>query len=404
MKQIYLLTIGLLTCAALSAQVNDVVEMGAGYANQVWYSMENGEVGSAPLDEWDLAFEINGFSAAIRANGQKGLIIYQAPYAVSEWGSLTSLGGDWPQLHDNPATWTQGALNRHYTSELDLGWGIYNPVTHFVTGDSLFVVELPNGTLKKMRIDALASGVYTFTYSDLDGSNEEQKQLVKAEFSGKNFGYFSFETGEMIDREPANDTWDITFTQYMGEIPGFGFYPVTGIQHNVGVRVAEVANTPVDEADPWSVGFDSEIDVIGSDWKVLDGFSFVLVDDLSYFVEDLDGDVYQIFFTGFTGQSAGITEFTITEFSLLSAENVNEASFGVYPNPLNAGQILTIDGDIQAGSQVQLFSIDGKLVHQEVAQRNGLLTLNTAKFEAGTYIVNMIANDNTSSQKVVINK
>ena len=404
MKHIYLLTIGLLTCAALSAQVNDVVEMGPGYANQVWYSMENGEIGSAPLDEWDLAFEINGFSASIRANSQKGLIVYQTPYAISEWESLTSLGGDWPQLADNSSTWSQGAFNTHYTSELDLGWGIYNPITHFVTGDSLFVVELANGSLKKLRIDALASGVYTFTYSDLDGSNEEQKQLVKAEYPGKNFGYFRFDTGEMMDREPANDTWDITFTQYMSIIPGFGFYPVTGIQHNLGVRVAEVAETPVDEADPWSVGFDSEIDVIGSDWKALDGFSFVIVEDLSYFVEDIDGDVYQIFFTGFTGQSMGITEFTVTEFSLLSAENGNEASFGVYPNPVSAGQILTIDGEIQAGSQIQLFSIDGKLVHQEVIQANGLLTLNTAKCDAGIYIVNVIDNENTFSQKVVINK
>ncbi|MCH2214848.1 MAG: T9SS type A sorting domain-containing protein [Flavobacteriales bacterium] len=404
MKHIYLLTIGLLTCAALSAQVNDVVEMGPGYANQVWYSMENGEIGSAPLDEWDLAFEINGFSASIRANSQKGLIVYQTPYAISEWESLTSLGGDWPQLADNSSTWSQGAFNTHYTSELDLGWGIYNPITHFVTGDSLFVVELANGSLKKLRIDALASGVYTFTYSDLDGSNEEQKQLVKAEYPGKNFGYFRFDTGEMMDREPANDTWDITFTQYMSIIPGFGFYPVTGIQHNLGVRVAEVAETPVDEADPWSVGFDSEIDVIGSDWKALDGFSFVIVEDLSYFVEDIDGDVYQIFFTGFTGQSMGITEFTVTEFSLLSAENGNEASFGVYPNPVSAGQILSIDGEIQAGSQIQLFSIDGKLVHQEVIQANGLLTLNTAKCDAGIYIVNVIDNENTFSQKVVINK
>jgi hypothetical protein len=173
MKKFYIFALFMILTGIIGAQqVDDVVITGEGYANQVWYSMENGEVGSADLNNWDLAFEIIGISASIRANTQKGLVVYQAPFATGEWESLTELDPNWPSLNNDITSWHRGAFNLHSTSDFDLGWGIYNPITHFVTGDSLYVIELAEGGTKKLRIDVLASGVYTFTYANLDGSDE----------------------------------------------------------------------------------------------------------------------------------------------------------------------------------------------------------------------------------------
>src|SRR5690606_8634888 len=119
----------------VAQNVSDIVGTGEGYANQVWYSMENGEVASAPKDNWDLAFEIPGFSASIRFNEQKGMALFAAPYAVSEWSALdtTGMAANWQGLHNDPTSWQRGAFNLYPTSETDLGWGIYNMVTHIIS-------------------------------------------------------------------------------------------------------------------------------------------------------------------------------------------------------------------------------------------------------------------------------
>lgn len=402
MKKLYFFALVALAISTATAQVDDVVITGEGYANQVWYSMENGEVGSAPLNNWDLAFEISGFTSSIRANTQKGLLVYQAPFATEEWDDLTELNASWPLLYNDITSWNRGALNLHPTSDFDIGWGIYNPITHFVTGDSLYIVQLADGGIKKLRVDVLASGVYTFTYANLDGSGELQKQLVKDDYTGKNFGYFSFETGEVLDREPLTEEWDITFTRYSGLIQG-QMYRFSGIQHNYGIRVAEVANTPVDEADPWSIGFESEIDIIGDDWKAFTG-AWSIVPDLSYFIEAQNGNVYQIVFSDFGGTSTGVYEFSVDLYSALSIASGESMQFSAFPNPLNAGSQLTLEGNFDPNMRLEVFSADGKMVSEQLLQNQNQVLLNTAGYDPGIYLIRIVSVNETFTQKVIINK
>ena len=53
------LTIALLYSVTLIGQTTDIVTMGAGYIDQGFYRLSNGEVGTANNTNWDIAFSLN---------------------------------------------------------------------------------------------------------------------------------------------------------------------------------------------------------------------------------------------------------------------------------------------------------------------------------------------------------
>src|SRR5690606_9282518 len=73
--------------AMAQTTITDTVSMGAGYANNVWYSLENDEQGSAPIDNWDIALVPSGSPSnplitSIFLNPKKGaanLSLYAVP-------------------------------------------------------------------------------------------------------------------------------------------------------------------------------------------------------------------------------------------------------------------------------------------------------------------------------------
>jgi len=404
MKKVCIFLLFSFLASWLGAQeVNGTVITGPGYENQIWYDLENGEVESAPLNNWDLAFEISGFTASIRANLQKGLIVFQSPYTASEWDNLdtTGMGANWTRLKNDPSDWSRGAFNLHPTSDFDLGWGIYNPVTHTIAGDSLYVISLPNGTYKKLRLDALAGGTYYFTYSDLDGNSEVSAELDKDNFAGKNFGYFSLESGESIDREPLSEEWDITFTKYTADLEGLS-YPVSGVLHNYEVDVADVSNSS--ENDPWEIGFSPEIDAIGYDWKSFDfSTGWELDTDRSFFIRTLEGDVFELVFTGFEGTSTGLYEFGISAFSSLNTSEARHAEMKLYPNPIASGQV-TLTGDFSFGDRLELFDMRGKLIREMNIQNRNTETFSIDELEAGTYLIRVISSDQITTEKLIVTK
>lgn len=388
-----------------SQLVSDEVETGEQYQNQIWYNMESGIVGSAPLNNWDLAFEISGFTASIRANTQKGITVYQAPFASAEWNQIDTagMGANWEKLYNNISAWEEGALNRFSTSDFDLGWGMYNVVTHVITGDSVQVIQLADGSFKKFKMETLASGVYTFTYADLDGSNETTGALDKANFEGKNFGYFNLETGEVVDREPLSADWDISFTKYTGSVNGIP-YPVAGVMHNYDVRTAEVTDTPIDEADPWAEGFSDAINTIGYDWKNFDfSTGWQLTEDLSFFVEALNGNVYQLVFTDFSGSGTGIYTFGTEMYSALSTAEEEKNPFTLYPNPVHSGN-LNIKGQFSPNSRIEIFDLSGRLLKASSINAGTTAQVNIDAFRAGTYVVRIFSNNANTSNKINIIK
>jgi len=282
--------------------------------------------------------------------------------------------------------------------------------THYTVGDKVYVVETAPGTYLKLRIDALASNVYTFSYGDLDGSNEETKELAKPDFVGKNFGYFNFTTGTTLDIEPAASDWDLLFTKYTAMVESEGEiipYSSTGVLQN-----KRVSTVMVDGVDPtvatWADGeFDLAMNAIGYSWKSINmsTFQWDIDADRTYFVKDRSSNIWKVIFTGFGGSSTGNFNFTQ---ELVSSTNVNETTYNelvVFPNPSTNGQLnLVLAQEVRNGN-LSLMDRAGRLVKQQVVSGAGALStvpVDLSGVEAGLYLVRLDAEGIVSTTRVVV--
>ena len=83
MKKALLIIFSPVLLTPLFAQTAETVSTHAGSTDQVWYSLQNGEAGRQALSNWDLAFEMAGFTSSIRVNTAKGLLVYETPNALT---------------------------------------------------------------------------------------------------------------------------------------------------------------------------------------------------------------------------------------------------------------------------------------------------------------------------------
>lgn len=402
-----LLAAGQLTMAGAAT---DTVSVAAGYANQVWYSLPNDEQGNAPKDNWDIAFEASGFSASILANTQKGLVAYQSPYAIAQWSTVDTAGiANWPSLHNSDIDWEGGALNTNPDGNTDLGWGEYNMNTHAVNGDSIFVVQLLSGAWKKLRINSLTSGTYSFTYANLDGSNEQTATLAKSDYSGKNFAYYSLEGNTALDREPATSTWDVTFTKYITTImaPAPTPYGVTGVLLNKNVLAVKASTVDVDTVDYNNYTFQSDINTIGYDWKAFAG-SWVIEDSLVYFIQRSNGDIWKVIFTGFGGSTSGNYIFTKEQvYTAPTVSGINHieevAVLSIYPNPTREQFQVIYTANTEAVNTIKVFDLAGRVAYEESFNANAGLNqqaINIAGLTKGIYLVGVSGTDKL--QKLIV--
>lgn len=410
MKKIIHVIITMTVFTYVMAQtIEDSVSIDAAYANQVWYSLANGEQLSAPKSEWDLAFAVSGQGANILINSAIGTKLWVYPDAdVSGWSSLDTSGiTAWAMLYNSDTSWNLGAFNQNKsTNPYDLGWGIYDPITHFVNGDSLFVIKLSNNSYQKLWIEKLASGTYTFRYANLDGSNETPATLVKSNYSGKNFGYYSIQNNASVDREPLSSDWDLLFTQYTAFIPNA--YGVTGVLSNNAVTIAEARPVDISEASHGDYTFSTPINTIGYDWKTYGG-GWTIEDSTTYFVKDITGNIWKLVFTGFGGSANGTFYFTK---EMVSGVGINEikkdqSSIIIYPNPLT-GNDLNISYQIeQPVSQVQLTISDemGRKIHSTSYENEHgpqQIELRNLELSPGLHIISLTIDGNLTHKKLIV--
>ena len=224
--------------------------------------------------------------------------------------------GTWPLLTNSYETWSVGAFNagRDTSDPADFGWGSYNLATHLIEGDSIYIIKTVQGNYKAISIDNLASGIYTLSYGDLGGGSRTIKLLNRNSYSTRNFFYYALDSEMEKDLEPWTDNWDILFTKYLLEIPGFGFYPVTGVLHNRGVRVSQVEKpqgVAASIGDTALFPFSDNISTIGYDWKTSGPSGTTIHDSITYFVEDQFGNINELVFAGYGGSGTGNISFTV---------------------------------------------------------------------------------------------
>lgn len=413
----HILPASILFCLAISANAQEEVTVTTAPNNamQTWYSLQNGVVDSKPLAEWDIAFEITGITGSIQVNTAKGVQVYKAPFAISQWADIdtTGLAASWPAQHNSETDWSSGALNQGLTANpFDLGWGIYNMVTHNVTGDSCFVVKLANGQWKKLRIDGYASGTdqYTWTWADLDGQDQQSNTLVRSNFAGKNFGYVSLEANTVFDWEPATDTWDLLFTRYISfvQVPFPAWYAVAGVFQNRAIEVQRVDGVDPSFSD-WAAGsFSPAKNGIGADWKIYNQqtFQWEYATDRVHFVKDRDGNVWKLIFTAYGGGATGDMTFTQELLSLASVQELGQpVHFSAFPNPVSDGRVNILLEAPARALDMLLFDANGRQVRAErIAGADGLQlrNLDVSGLAAGLYTLRLMGEGVHASTRIII--
>ena len=398
-----------------SQQVDDFVFLESGYSHQSYYSFANEEVANVDNTDWDLAFDSDPLDVSIRINGQIGteLYVYQNG-DISNWDESADTTGlsTWSQLYDSDFNWSEGAFNTNVdpSNTFDYGWGVYNPITHHVVGDSLYIIKLSDGSFKKLWIESMISNVYSFRYADLDGSNEVIETFAKSDYSTKNYGYYSIQNETAIDREPDAATWDILFTKYIGTYEPGVHYPVTGVLHNKGLLSSQADNVDVDAALWTDFTFSDTISIIGYDWKTfnLGDFTWAITPDQCFFVVDQEGLIWKIIFTEFIGSSTGEIDFLKEQVGMyVGIDELNTISeFTIYPNPLNNGNLTINFVNPTNNVQVKIIDLSGKQVYSERLATGGTeqshrLDLND--LSRGVYLLSLENGESVVSKKLIIN-
>jgi len=417
MKFNYLLLLSFILTSsfAYSNPEADSVSMGSGYANDVFYSLENGVVATAERNNWDIGFYTTKWSAGIIINGGIGtkLVTYENGDTAS-WNAIDTTGmATWKQLNNSDTIWEEGAFNRNSLDHPDYGWGVYNMVTHDVVGDSIYIITLSNGAMKKLWIKNKNSvnNTYTFVFADLFGIREQREILDVTPYEDKLFVYYNLTTKTLIDREPAQNSWDLLFSRYSATVYDLDGNPspyvVVGVLSNAGV-LANKHYPVTDNYRDWSSKLMEDVkSQIGHDWKYFDmsTFGYSIEDSTVYFVQNLKGDVYKFVPTYFSGTSEGKTVFTKELISLVSIDETltSNNSMSIVPNPATNQIRIAVSGLSTSLAEVHIYDLAGKEVfNTKKTIADGQLELKLDHFQSGLYLVRLATEGQTFTQKLII--
>jgi hypothetical protein len=398
------------------------IDMGAGYANQIYYSMENGVVKSTSVYNWDLAFNTSKQDNGIRVNHMNGVEVFMYEKGdTGSWSSFDTTGwNDFPQLYNSDTSMDVGAFNRNIdpSDPFDFSWGKYNVATHIVTGDSLYLLVFRDQSqnitgMKKFWIvrQTSSNGNVTIKMADVDGTNEYTEEIQNKDGAKYNFTYYNLRTNKVVDRAPEKSMWDVTFARYfyyLGPHSPFPYYQTTGVISNIGVKVTEVRDMMPDSVHAWSQAGNSSANhfVIGNDWKSFDN-GWALEDSLSYIIYPKSGDKYfHIYFSDFQGSATGVTKF-MQSTHLTSVGDELETEFAVYPNPADGIYVRIYFAEHMDLANIDILDISGKVVASKVVENaaaNEEVTMPIEDLSNGYYFVRISSKNTNTTKKLVINK
>ncbi|MEI6884334.1 MAG: T9SS type A sorting domain-containing protein [Bacteroidota bacterium] len=402
---------------AQESAVSDSVTMGANYANEIYYSIESGFVLSSPRSTWDIAFRTKKFSSSILTNDGKSVILYTYPKSdTNGWASVDTSGfNTWRPMYNDPNDWENGAFSRNAKGYPDYGWAIYNDVTHDLVGDSLFVIQLRDGSLRKLWIKDKRStlDIYHFRLANIDGTNDHTDTLDLSNDLATDFIGFSLETNQRVDFQPTLASWDILFTRYMSIQPDSTPYLVTGVLSNSNLKTKKCHPVPLSYTNWQANAWDSLRSSIGYDWKSYNTAtsSYTVVDSLVYFTQKPNKNVHKLYFTGYAGIGSGKIFFT--KEKLFSAGINNDlASSGlnitVYPNPVKETLHISVTGKTGDEIHFVLSDLSGRQLGADhpgrLAEGLNQFSFNVTGLTPGVYFVTASTAATKAVTKVIITR
>jgi hypothetical protein len=398
----------------LNAQLilnSDSVTMGQYYANEIYYSMKNKEVSSFARDSWDIAFRTLIRSSSIITNDGTGVVLWSYPKAdTSGWATVDTSGlSTWTQMFNDPADWENGAFSRNSKAFPDYGWGVYNQQTHDVVGDSLFIIQLRDGSFRKLRIIRKNSvnNIYYFRVANLDGSAQQDLSVNCNNYLTREFVGFSLETNLVVDYQPAKTDWDVVFTKYMSIQPDGQPYPVTGVLSNQGVRSKKFSPVSLGYGD-YTIGvWDSTRSSVGWQWKYIDSnYVYHIVDSTVYFVKTLGGDIYKLVFTKFAGSSTGLIVFETEKVAGLGLPGKTiSGELSIYPNPAVTQVNVSFTGTSSEPLVLDLSDLTGRnLERRSFGPGFSQLSLDVSGLQSGIYFIRISSAEGILIKRFMISR
>jgi hypothetical protein len=410
---------------------NDSVTLGFQNTQVAFYSLSTGAKTLSSNTDWHLALTVRNTQfpgspiggTTIRINEAFGTRAIYVPNAkASDFSTLDTTGfGQWETLHDSDTAMDLGSLNQNKNDAniFDFGWGVYNSVSHHVVGDSLYLIKLPDGGLKKLWLEKLLfDTAFVFRYANIDNSDLQIINISKKDYAGKNFVYLNMINHQITDKEPVSTDWDLQFLNYAAtDLPSGKVAGAVGVLCNKGLVVAEARGNDAFNNNYSSFFFSENMNAIGWDWKFnrtqsdlsfKDGVQYIndiygVEDSLVYFVRNRNGEVYKLVFTAYTGNTTGKIKFYVENLSMASAlENTTsepKVKPVLYPNPVRNELNVFISNNTAA--ELSIYDLSGRLI-SEHSSSDALTTLNTSGLENGVYLLNTRINNSVSTQKFIV--
>lgn len=414
MKKILLLFV---TSTLAMAQQTVDLSMESGYANEVYFKFSDESNSSYDRENWDVAFlRTSNYNQAIRANEGKGLNVYEASSNVDDWDTLDISAAEGTALHNSSTVWESGAFNQ---GSATYGWGEYNMVNHHVTGSVIFLIEnYASSTYYKFMIEDYF-GAYTIKYALWDAGTstwgaDQTATISNTTNDGYLFNFFNLETGEEVEASPALADWDIVFKRYSTMVStntgDTQPYTVTGTLQNPNVTVAQVDEAiDADPASEDNLSFESDIDIIGYDWKQLNAsWAYEIVENRVYYVKS-DDKIYRMYFTSFEGSSTGNLSFVYKEVTLATIDiDGKEVQFGIYPNPVKDDKITIVydnEENLNQNAEVEIYNMLGQKVYStQLSDSQGFRQreVELGNLPSGNYILRFVYGKTVESKKIIV--
>jgi len=406
----------LLLSLALFSQLNfaqtilsDSAAMGPGYGKDIFYSLENGKVAEAPNNNWHLAFRSGFISDGIFINSTNLTKGFLTNKDTSSWAILDSSSAT-KEVFNTDTSWDIGAFNRTFDSPY-CSWGSYNTITHKVTGDSLLLVKQGNSWVKLWVIEKdYGNWKIRIGTPTLDTT----LTILHTNIRSNNFGYINLLTGTVEYREPADSTWDLVFTRYNSLQPGQQiYYPSTGVLNNRGVLASKVSGIDKEIYTSFSSHtFARSISTIGADWKSFDNvtFQWKIADSIVYFVKAKDGDIWKVWFTGFSGSGSGKSYFKkqkLFTVGLLDQTKKTIAKLAVYPNPVSDLLQVVLDNQELSSATLRILDLNGRLVAEQnysVVKGMQELQIPVQQLNEGVYVVSLESAGYIAVSRIIISR
>lgn len=377
--------------------VQDTINMGSGYANEVFYTLSDRKKVIVPANSWHIAFETSTMSAVAFSNPASAKVYRYENGKNTDFATVDTVGlATQAELFNYVGSY-DGSFNRLSTGNLDYGWGSYNMTNHHVVGDSLYIVKVGSEAIV-LDIVNKAIGTFNIKFAKLnDLANPTNLSIIGSDYATKKFIFVNLITGEIVDNEDAG--FDLWFRKYHDFYGQAGINTVTGVLSAPGLEVAKVNVTAGEQAshnDYNQAVYESENNVIGSDWKNVDyqTFAWTVTDTSVYYVKKSNGDIFKLFPTKFTGTSTGIAYFNISQVANASLKNIENVLFDIYPNPAKSNVTIVVDAK-DDNIVINVRNQMGQLVKNEsVSGQSGLstLSLDIQNLTAGMYLIEVIQN------------